>query len=50
MRTLRFLIAPVAITAAVLFFAGAYGSAQAAASKNASLVLDRGWEFRQAPA
>ncbi len=49
MRNLRLLIALVAIAGAVLSL-GSVVDAQAAASRNATVLLDRGWQFRQSPA
>src|SRR6516225_1480973 len=48
MRALRF-IALVAIAGGVLSL-GRVVDAQPAISKNTTLVLDRGWQFRQSPA
>jgi beta-mannosidase len=47
MRTLRCSIAILAIAAAVLIFDGPEANAQSTPAKNAAIVLDHGWQFRQ---
>ena len=49
MRDLRFFIASFAIVGVVLV-GSARGNAQGDGNKNASVVLDHGWQFRQVPA
>ena len=46
MRTHKWLVAFVAIAGVVLVFSGVKGSAQGGA-KNSTVVLNRGWQFRQ---
>jgi len=46
MRTHKWLVAFVAIAGVVLVFSGVKGSAQSGA-KNSTVVLNRGWQFRQ---
>ena len=50
MRGFRYPVAFIAIIAAVLVWGGAQGHGQATASRNATVILDRGWEFRQSSA
>ena len=47
MRTLRLLIALVAITGTMSSIGSAMANAQAAPNKNATIVLDHDWQFRQ---